>query len=466
MYSLPSIITGRSTRRTARRDLEPLDKPRAVFIVENDCLNSFLLILDATIGRTRFIAGRTDHSPQELSYQVLKTQIEVSMLLRTIISVLVLTLASASSRAQVADGNLQIHHMDIGQGDAAVLISPKGTVVLFDSGRDMAKRKDCSNEIGYLDQLGVKQIDYLFVSHYHYDHIECVPEVLQHFPLKGPSIDRGTDQAVPKTATYRNYKNAIAGHEQTGTVDGIITLDTDTIPVTLKVVSLSGHYSSGGTVDTVDENDLSLSVLVSFGGFREEIGGDLSGEQTRMYQDVETPVVPDVGELDVYKVHHHCSAHSSNAAWLKTTQPTVAVISTGNDNTYFHPDPTCLQRLHDSGVTEVLWTEEGAGAKPGEGDVIAGDITIEVPPNPTKYTVSYGGTSESFNVKVPRSAASGGGVAPVVIPADKFAWSIRADHYYDIGCPTVNRIAKKNLKTGATPPDGKVYHPCPTDVTP
>jgi beta-lactamase superfamily II metal-dependent hydrolase len=251
------------------------------------------------------------------------------MRLRTVISLLVLSLASAPLVAQVAERNLQIHHMDIGQGDAAVLISPKGTVILFDSGRDIARQKDCSNEIGYLDQLGVKQIDYLFVSHYHYDHIDCIPEILQHFPLKGPSIDRGTDQVIPKTATYRNYKTAVAGHEQTGTVDGIITLDPGAIPVTLKVVSLSGHYSSGGTVATVDENDLSLSVLVSFGGFCEEIGGDLSGEQTSMYQDVETPVVADVGELDVYKVHHHCSAHSSNAAWLKATQPTVAVISTG-----------------------------------------------------------------------------------------------------------------------------------------
>jgi beta-lactamase superfamily II metal-dependent hydrolase len=390
------------------------------------------------------------------------------MCLRSFFRVLALSLASASTEAQVANGSLQIHHMDIGQGDAAVLISPKGTVVLFDSGRDMAHQKDCSSEIGYLDQLGVKQIDYLFVSHYHYDHIDCIPEVLQHFPLKGPSIDRGTDQSVPTTVTYRNYKKAVAGHEQTGTVDEIITLDADTNPVTLKVVSLSGHYSGGGTVDTVDENDLSLSVVVSFGGFREEIGGDLSGEQTSMYQDVETPVVKDVGGIDVYKVHHHCSSHSSNAAWMKATQPTIAVISTGNDNTYFHPDPTCLERLHDAGVTEVLWTEEGAGGKPGAGDVIAGDVTIEVPPNATKYSVSYGGTTESFNVKQPQGASSGGGVAPppVVAPPDKFAWSILADHYYDIGCPTVNRIMKKNLKTGPTPPDGKVHRDCPTDVTP
>src|SRR5215471_12424754 len=61
-----------------------------------------------------------------------------------------------------ANGNLQIHHMDVGQGDGAILISPKGQLVLFDVGEDM-KRRDCTKPLSYLDQLGVKQIDYLVV---------------------------------------------------------------------------------------------------------------------------------------------------------------------------------------------------------------------------------------------------------------------------------------------------------------
>ena len=62
-----------------------------------------------------------------------------------------------------ANGKLQIHHMDVGQGDGAVLISPGGQVVLFDVGEDLKKR-DCTRPLSYLDQLGVKHIDYLYVS--------------------------------------------------------------------------------------------------------------------------------------------------------------------------------------------------------------------------------------------------------------------------------------------------------------
>jgi beta-lactamase superfamily II metal-dependent hydrolase len=49
----------------------------------------------------------------------------------------------AGSAAGQANGSLQIHHMDVGQGDGAILISPGGQVVLFDAGED-SKKRDCA----------------------------------------------------------------------------------------------------------------------------------------------------------------------------------------------------------------------------------------------------------------------------------------------------------------------------------
>lgn len=390
------------------------------------------------------------------------------MLLRRVYATVFFAFALFHCVAQTANGHLQIHHIDMGQGDSAVLISPQGSVVMFDIGRDMAKRKDCSAEIDYLDQLGVKQIDYLFVSHYHYDHIECVPEVLEKFPLKGPSYDRGTDQTVPNTATYRNYVAAVGTHRKTATVGQLLTLDSGSDPVTLRVLSASGHYD-GGTVQTVDENDLSVSVLISYGKFREEIGGDLSGEETSMYQDVETPVSKSVGPLDVYKVHHHCSSHSSNMQWLQATQPTIAIISTGDGNSYRHPTDDCLERLHEAEISRVFWTEDGNGGSPRVNDVIAGDVSIDVPPQPTNYSVTYGSNiTETFNVKDGSENETRSSDTPVAATATKanYAWSVRADHYYDIDCYVVNRISPKNLQTSATAPTDKRYAACPNRRSP
>ncbi len=126
-------------------------------------------------------------------------------------------------------------------------------------------------------------------------------------------------------------------HRKTAAIGDAITLDKNSQnPIVITVVAVDGK-SRSGVVQTSNENDLSLSVVVSFGTFREEIGGDLSGDNTPMYQDVETPVAPDVGKINVYKVHHHCSSHSTNDAWMAVTQPAVGVISTGVGNDYGHP---------------------------------------------------------------------------------------------------------------------------------
>ena len=66
-----------------------------------------------------------------------------------------------------ANGKLQIHYIDVGQGDGAVLISPLGQVVLFDNG----VLNQCQKPVAFLQALGITKIDYHIASHYHSDHI-------------------------------------------------------------------------------------------------------------------------------------------------------------------------------------------------------------------------------------------------------------------------------------------------------
>jgi beta-lactamase superfamily II metal-dependent hydrolase len=362
---------------------------------------------------------------------------------------------SVSVFGQAANGKLQIHHIDMGQGDSAILISPKGETVLFDGGADVARKKKCSSIVDYLDQAGITEIDYIFVSHYHEDHIGCIPAVLEKFPLKHESFDRG--QTYPKE-DFPAYAAAVGSHRTTAQLGHQIKLDAaSAIPVIITVEAFNGTYK-GGSVNAKDENDVSLSALVSFGAFREEIGGDLSGEKTGRYVDVETGAAPSVGPLDVYKVHHHCSSHSSNANWMDATKPTVAIISVGDGNDYGHPAPDCIERLHDAEVSEVYWTEKGNGKEPGPKDLVSGDVVVEVPVTGGTFTItrSNGGT-DTYKIKgaEPNSGAPG---SPTYSP--KFAWSVRSSYYWDAACSSVARISKANLQTGDTPPDGKTLHPC------
>jgi beta-lactamase superfamily II metal-dependent hydrolase len=378
-------------------------------------------------------------------------------MVKRVFSFLVCILAFVEVANGQANGKLQIHHMDVGQGDGAVLISPKGEVVLFDAGEDMKKR-DCTKPVSYLDQLGIDHIDVLYVSHYHFDHIGCIPAVLEQFHLKGDAYDRG--ESYPGN-TYANYVKAVGAHRKTGSIGDSITLDKNSpSPVVITIVAVDGK-SQVGEVQTSNENDLSLAVVVSFGSFKEEIGGDLSGDNTQMYQDVETPVAPEVGKIDVYKVHHHCSSHSTNDAWMSATQPTVAVISTGDGNDYGHPTADCLERLHKHNV-KAYWTETGNGGEPEPGiDVVGGNIVVEVASSASSFTVTSGGSHVDTYPLNGTGAIVPTNTSPAVT-TPKYAWSKNSTHYHLANCRFVQNISPANLEQGDTPPRNKALHKdCP-----
>jgi beta-lactamase superfamily II metal-dependent hydrolase len=135
-----------------------------------------------------------------------------------------------------AQGNdkLQLHFIDVGQGDGAILISPGGQVVAFDIGQDLVHR-NCDKPASYYDQLGITKLVYLFVSHYHQDHIGCVPEVLKNIQV-GSVLDRGFNY---KSTFYDSYIAAIGANRHTGSIWETFVLDQNMPqPVTLRVVEV------------------------------------------------------------------------------------------------------------------------------------------------------------------------------------------------------------------------------------
>jgi beta-lactamase superfamily II metal-dependent hydrolase len=343
-------------------------------------------------------------------------------------------------------GNLQLHFIDVGQGDAALLVSPKGETVLFDDGVS----KLCDRPKAYLDQLGIREIDYHVASHYHADHIGCCAEVFQAAPLKKQAFDRGSTYS---SATFRSYTNAVGNKRKTVGDNETLTLDEGSeAPVTITFVAANGNG-----VETDNENDLSVVATIRFGSFRAEIGGDLSGEDTDSYRDIETSVAPEVGQIDVYKVHHHGSSHSSHVPWLLMTKPRVGIISCGNGNRYGHPRKDCLDRLHLAGV-KTYWTELGNGAAPHpDFDKIGGTIIVDVPPAGSTYTVTYGGNKvDRYQTWFGAASAPAAGAAP----ASAYVWSIKSKYYHRPSCSYADAISPANLRTAATPPADKVPHSC------
>lgn len=255
--------------------------------------------------------------------------------------------------AVTPNGRLQIIHMNVGQGDGTVLITPLGQVVLIDDGIF----GNTAAPVAQLQALGVTHVDLHFASHYHADHIGAISQIVN----SGVVIDAGWDRSgTYSSATFTNYVNTLGAKRHTLVKNQIFTLDAASAhPVVIKCVNLAGAGVSGASSD---ENALSVVLKVTYGEFDAVFGGDLTGDNSGG-TDIETTVGPQVGPVELYKVHHHGSRYSSNNNWLTAIQPKIGVIQVGNGNVYGHPTADALARLHGKNV-KTYWTQTGSGVAP------------------------------------------------------------------------------------------------------
>jgi beta-lactamase superfamily II metal-dependent hydrolase len=305
--------------------------------------------------------------------------------------------------------SLRFTTLDVGQGDAAVLVSPSGCAVLFDGGPTGSG----ATIKAYLKALGVTKVDMVFISHLHADHMGGIDEV-----------DTGTD-AVPITAVYDHggsysstayteYNSHFSGKRRTASAGQTFSLCNE---VTLQVVAANANGTG-----TSDENARSVAVKVSYGAFDALVGGDLTGDGA---DDMESLIASSVGELELYKVHHHGSRYSSNATFLGVTKPIVSFISVGVDNIYGHPTPEALSRLANAG-SDVWQTEDpGANKKLGHIELTsASGSTFTV----RQGTSSFSYTSKSAADTQPPSAPSALVASAASSSAVDLSWAASSDN--------------------------------------
>lgn len=367
--------------------------------------------------------------------------------MKRLLFLFLLTLPVLSLPGQ-ANGKLQLHFINVGQGDAALLISPKGETVLFDEG----VRNNCELPCEYLASLGITAIDYMITTHYHDDHIGCTKQILDQFPLQKKAYDRGGSNP---SLVFDLYLESVGSKRQRATVNGKVVLDAGSgNEVVITFIAMNGE----GLTST-NENDLCLVSAVKFGDLDIMMGGDLSGYSQGSYKDVESRVVPRVSQVEVYKVHHHGSQYSSNTDWLNAIKPKIGVISVSGNvgRKHGHPDEECMERLHAAGI-KTYWTDYGDGAQPDpKWDIVGGNIVVEAAPGSTSFTVRYNDTATAtysdWGFSEPTPAAPAGGT---------YGWSKNSSVYHYIDCSEIRKIKPENLQKGSQPPAGKTLHTgCP-----
>ena len=233
----------------------------------------------------------------------------------------------------VTEGTVEVHMIDVGQGDSILIMAPKGNV-LIDAGDESAEGALRS----YLDSMKIEKIDYLILTHPDADHIGSADMVVNTYSVGSVMMEPYT--YTSETQVYRNLETAIETRS-------VATID----PSPNDVYSLGDlHITVLGPLDTYkDKNNNSIVARFDYGETSFMMTGDAETKS-------EKAMVTQYGltgklRCDVLKVGHHGSTTSTSSDFLASVKPEIAIISCGEGNKFGHPQEETLDKLAAAGVT-------------------------------------------------------------------------------------------------------------------
>jgi beta-lactamase superfamily II metal-dependent hydrolase len=349
-------------------------------------------------------------------------------------------------------GTLDIHQINTGRGNAALLVLPDGTALLLDAGdggnpppRGTPPRPDGSRPTGewiarYVQAMGLSAIDYGYLTHFHDDHMNGIVDVAARVPIR-KMFDRGwPDYAYPAAdhrelqapafLRYREWltRGGVQGERlRPGRADQVVLVQDARSYPTFEVrnIAANGEVWTGTGTETrrlfppldgvaredwPTENMCSLAIRVRYGAFDYFSGGDMPGNVRPGYpawQDVETAVARAVGPVDVALLDHHGNRDSTNAALVATLRPRHWIIPVWSAD---HPGHDVLDRMYStrlySGPRDVFATNMLEANRLVIGPLLdrllsaQGHIVVRVAPGGASYQVIIlDDSAETYAVK-------------------------------------------------------------------
>jgi beta-lactamase superfamily II metal-dependent hydrolase len=268
------------------------------------------------------------------------------------------TLLSAAPLARAAK-TLDIYFIDVEGGQATLVVTPSGESLLIDTGFPSddaliapafgakpgasADGRDPKRILAAARDAGLKQIDYLLLTHYHADHAGGAVELAQLLPVK-TFVDHGApaagaDEGVPGTQKiYEGYvalraqgRHVLAKPGEKLKLKGVEAVFVSADGATLeKPLPGAGQPNAacGSTATPAQEkieNPHSVGLRLRYGAFRFLDVGDLSGDPLFAL------ACPNglIGPSDVYLIAHHGGADGADPSMFLAIKPLVAVFNNG-----------------------------------------------------------------------------------------------------------------------------------------
>jgi competence protein ComEC len=265
----------------------------------------------------------------------------------TSLGAIVLALLVLALVRGVAAQTLAIYFIDVEGGQATLIVTPAGESLLVDTGYDGFDGRDPKRILAAARDAGIRQLDYLLLTHFHPDHDGGIVELSRQMPIK-TFFDHGDLVRSPEAlaesrwpgvaAAYSGYAAARAKgkHVEPKPGESLPLKGVDAVGVSSAAATIKTPVAGAGQPNAACpaaapaaaeklENPRSTGFHLRFGKFRFVDLGDLSGSPLFAL------VCPAslLGPIDLYLVPHHGGADSSYPATFAAVQPRVALINNG-----------------------------------------------------------------------------------------------------------------------------------------
>lgn len=236
--------------------------------------------------------------------------------------------------------DLELHFLDVDQGDATLIKCPNGLTVLVDCGslRPSLTTKERVRE-HLLENLVGPRVDVVVITHPDTDHYRFLPDVLE-----GIDIGLLLYVGIPgeySTSNVGSWIESIPNRMALDVSDANLQnepsqlFDSGDVQFHILAANVSASQSP--------KNARSIVLRVDLNDFKAILTGDATFATE---DDIGLRYDPEFLDVELLKIGHHGSSTTSTSdAWAQLVRPNAAVVSAGFDNSFGHPRRLVIDRL-------------------------------------------------------------------------------------------------------------------------
>ena len=303
---------------------------------------------------------------------------------------------------------IDVHFISTGNSDS-ILISDNNKYALIDG----ADNDDEDVLVDYLKKQGVKELEYLILTHPDADHCGGLDAVVKNFKINNVFVGNGSSD----TKTYKDFIDACMNKKL-----------QPSVPLADKEFKLGNGILKfyNQKANSKDVNNNSLVALYTNGNNKFLFTGDAGVEVEKSLP------LNEIGKVDVLKVGHHGSKTSTSDAFVKAISPKYAVICCGKDNKYGHPHKETTETLNKYKVTTYRTDLNG---------------TVIVTSDQKNISVMYTPNKATQNQQ--NSSSSTSKIAPTTSSSQTVYTTKTGKKYHRSGCASLSKSKIKTTKADA-----------------